>query len=516
MSRRTTLSPCCLPLAAWLFSVIASGVASHAANAGSQYNVLLIAVDDLRPALRCYGDRTANTPNIDRLAARGAVFERAYCQQALCNPSRASLLSGRRPDTLGVYDLDTNVRANIPDLITLPQLFRINGYHTQAVGKIFHAALRGIAKHAHHVDQALSWSVPWWTPEYARYHTPEGIDSERRFFGIKPSVSNEQMWRDHPYHRGLVFEAGDAPDADYADGQIAKKAVEVLQELAVMDEPFFLAVGFLKPHLPFVAPKKYFELYDLDEMPLPGNPHYTQQAPAISFENWVRGQTSTELRTYFGLDWKSDKAVTEVEQMRLLIRAYYACVSFIDAQVGRLLDTLDRLELSENTIVVLFGDHGFHLGDNGIWGKFTNFEAATRAPLIVIVPGKVHCGSHTSALVEFVDVYPSLADACGLAVDESVEGTSFLPLLENPHRLWKNAVFSQHPRRHLMGHSIRTDRYRLTRWSGEGSGPIIELYDYETDPLETRNHAEEPAYTAIRAELLERLEAGWRTALPAE
>jgi len=463
-----------------------------------KYNVLFIPVDDLKPVLGCYGNKTVRSPNIDRLAARGLVFTRAYCQQAVCSPSRTSLLTGRRPDTTRVYDLDTHFRTTIPDVVTLPQQFKIHGYFTQGLSKVYHGGL----------DDPQSWTAPHWRPKRPAYGTPEGRELIRRLRReVRAAGKDLRKWRNRPH--GLPWEAPDVPDNALPDGATADHAIEILRR--IKDRPFFLAVGFLKPHLPFVAPKKYWDLYDEAELRLADNPFPPKDAPRCALTNWG------ELRAYYGIPKKGPLSES---QARKMIHGYYACVSYTDAQIGRLLDELDRLGLGDNTIVVLWGDHGWHLGDHGLWCKHTNFESATRSPLIISVPGQKSAGRKSDALVEFVDIYPSLCELCGLPLPEGLEGTSFVPLIEDPERPWKKAAFSQYPRYirghgRAMGYSMRTDRYRYTEWRVIGKDVHFdELYDHKTDPEENVNIAGRPENKQLVARLHRMLEAGWRGALP--
>jgi arylsulfatase A-like enzyme len=461
-------------------------------------NVLFIAVDDLRPELGCYDHPVVQSPNIDRLAARGLVCNRAYCQQAVCSPSRSSLLTGRRPDTTKVYDLQTHFRTHIPDVITLPQYFKQQGYHVQGFGKIYHGGY----------DDPPSWTVPH-LPSRGPGYGPEAqallkrLQEEARKKGLDLTKRPNQP-------RGPAWEAPDVPDAALPDGAVAERALAVLRE--VKDKPFFLAVGFLKPHLPFVAPRKYWDLYKPEQIKLADNPSPPKDAPAYALHN------SGELRNYHGMP--KDNAPFTNDQARQLIHGYYAAVSYMDAQVGRLLDELDRLQLAHKTVVILWGDHGWQLGEHGLWCKHTNYETSTRAALVLSVPGQQSAGRKTDALVEYVDIYPTLVDVCGLPLPSGLEGTSFKPLLDDPRRPWKKAAFSQYPRNVAgrgrgMGYTIRTDRYRLVEWSVPGKDfRAYELYDHRADPGENVNLAQRPEHAATIKELAAALQAGWRAALP--
>jgi arylsulfatase A-like enzyme len=472
---------------------MAAGLAAAPVAApAARMNVLFVAVDDLRPELGCYGVKGIRSPAIDRLAARGTVFERAYCQQAVCSPSRTSLLTGCRPDTTRVYDLETHFRKNLPDVVTLPQHFKSHGYFTRSVGKIFHGGL----------DDAPSWSEP--PPKAGRpmYALPANKELVAR--KIEAAKDREFKTASARYNAmtGPSTECADVADNAYSDGAIADAAIEMLR--AAKDKPFFLAVGFLKPHLPFIAPKTYWDLYRRDAIAAAPNPFAPDGASRFALPDWG------ELRAYS--DIPRTGPLPE-EQARVLKHGYYACVSYMDAQLGRVLDELDRLGLRETTVVVLWGDHGWKLGDHGAWCKHTNFEIDTRAPLICAAPGRKGAGRPSRALVEFVDLYPSLCELAGLPLPPHLEGTSFTPLLDAPDRPWKPAAFSQYPRGPVMGHTMRTDRFRFTRWiAKDGTESARELYDHRADPQENRNIAEAPGNRAQVAELTAQMQAGWKAA----
>lgn len=446
-------------------------------------NVLFFAVDDLRPELGCYGVREIKSPNIDRLARQGMVFERAYVQQAVCSPSRTSLLTGARPDTTQVWDLVTHFRKAMPEVVTLPQHFRQNGYFVQGIGKIFHPGY----------DDERSWSVPWQTPRaptYAGSHGKPGKDDDR------PKQKD-----------GPAFESADVPDNFYKDGQVAELAVSALRQRANKAEPFFLAVGFAKPHLPFVAPKKYWDMYDPAKIPPAPNPVRPKDAPEFALTN------SGELRNYPGIPAEGS---LPPELARKLKHGYYAAVSYTDAQIGKVLDELDRQGMRQNTIVVLWGDHGWKLGEHGEWCKHSNVENDTNAPLLLSAPAMKTAGRRSRALVEFVDIYPTLAELAGLPLPGHLEGSSFKPLLDNPSRPWKQAAFSQYPRgQKLMGYSMRTDRYRFTVWLDRRDRSrieAVELYDHHTDPQENINIAVLPAHKKLVDELMAQWRQGWQAA----
>jgi iduronate 2-sulfatase len=446
------------------------------ANAAERPNVLLICVDDLKPLLGCYGEPIVKSPNIDRLAARGLRFDRAYCNQAVCAPSRNALLTGLRPQSLGIYDLGTNFRKAAPNAVTLPQHFKAHGYRTEGLGKIFHVG------HGNH-DDATSWSVPHWHAEVVAYALPKnrprrGLTREEALFTNVPAERASTL------PRGAAYEAADVPDVAYPDGRIADEAIRRLKRAAKKPHPpFFLAVGFAKPHLPFCAPKKYWDRYDRDSFPLPALRRPPRGAPPYAPTNWA------ELRNYSNIP---DKGDLPDDVQRALIHGYHAAVSYVDAQIGRLIETLDEVGLANNTIVVLWGDHGWHLGDHGMWCKHTNYEQAARIPLIVVVPGMKTSGAATSSLVESVDLYPTLCELAELPVPHNLDGASFASLIDDPSADTKDAVHHVYPRGERLGRAVRTTRYRLVEWKRPGArsdSAEIELYDYETDPAETKNLA---------------------------
>lgn len=458
----------------------------------SRKNVLFIAVDDLRTKLGCYGDTIAITPNIDKLARRGVLFGNAYCQQAVCAPSRASLLTGRRPDTTKVWDLKTHFRAALPDVITLPQYFKQHGYHSQSVGKIYHDP--------YEAQDPVSWSVP---------ETLAVTDEIGGRYALPENLNVPGIW---PANKANSTERADVADNAYIDGQVSDEAIRILHQ--IKNRPFFLAVGFRRPHLPFVAPEKYWAMYDRKEIPGPANPRPPSDVPAIALQNWG------ELRSY--TDIPDTGFLTEPTKVRELIQGYYASTSFVDAQIGKVVDELDRLQLMEDTIIVLWSDHGFHLGEQGMWAKRTNFEVATRVPLVVFSPDHGAKGATSSALVELVDVFPTLTELAGLPLPAGLEGVSLVPLLDDPHRKWKTAAFSQFLRTEknnkVMGYSVRTQHFRYTEWQHVPSGTLeaAELYDLARDPLESVNVIDSGPYRAAIAELASILRGGWEGARPLE
>ncbi len=429
-------------------------------------NVLFIAVDDMRVELNCYGQRWIKSPHTDALAGHGTLFTRAYCQQAVCNPSRASMLTGLRPSTLGIWDLPTHFRQRMPDAVTLPQLFKQHGYFTQNIGKIFHNWRQDDYK-----GDAPSWSVP-----AVMHYNTHGADRAKFAGKLPPDLADTPKCE----MRGV-------PDEAYFDGRIADRAVNALRNLSKQGKPWFLAVGFWKPHSHFNAPKKYWDMYDRAKVEMPANPDPPMDVPAIALHD---GREI--LRAFKGRQ-------PTPEEVRTLRHGYYAAISYVDAQVGKVIGELDRLSLKDNTIIVFWSDHGYHLGEHGLWAKTSNFDLDARVPLIIATPDHPG-GQRTDAIVELLDIYPTLADLCRLPAPKALEGSSLRSLLEDPTKTVKPAGFTWHPRPayptagsdpDAMGYSMRTDRYRYTEWRDFKTGSVLarELYDHKTDPRETLNLA---------------------------
>ncbi|MBL7222312.1 MAG: sulfatase [Candidatus Brocadiae bacterium] len=452
--------------------------------------MLLICVDDLRPELGCYGHPQVLSPHIDKLAARGLLFERAYVQQAVCAPSRAVLLTGTRPDTTRIYGLSTPVRKAMPKVLTLPQHFKDHGYTTVSLGKIYHHRSD---------DNALGWSVPEWHPEGP--WVGRGYRSDAAIAAVKKNDATTRGRKGI----GPATDDADVPDDGYRDGVIADKAIAELRRLK--GKPFFMALGFMKPHLPFNSPKRYWDLYQRDAIALPSFRQPPKDAPALALTNWG------EMRQY--TDIPQSGKLTDAKT-RQLIHGYRACVSYMDAQVGRVLGELERLGLADDTIVLLWGDHGWKLGEYGSWCKHTNMELDTRSPIICHVPGQKNAGAKSTALVETVDIYPSLCEAAGLPLPKHLEGTSFVPLLDAPDRPWKRAAFSQYPRGKIMGYTLRSGRWRYTEWIDRKTKKVTarELYDHGASPVARANLAAAPEHKATVAALSQMLADGWQKARP--
>ena len=460
-------------------------------------NVLFIAVDDLRPELGCYGVEEIISPNIDRLASSGVIFERAYCQVAVCNPSRVSLLTGLRPDSSKVWDLPTRFRETVPDVVTLPQHFKANGYYAASFGKIFHNPW----------PDNVSWSEPHAWPKKSELWSAKAKQDLADYREKMRAEGKSERAIDKM--RAVSTEIVDLEDHEHIDGAIAAQALAKMRQLAKRDEPFFLAAGFVRPHLPFVVPRKYWELYDREKIPLAQDGILPKNAPKFG------SNTMYELRDYMDFADSADphSGSLTLAQQRRLKHGYFAAVSFIDAQVGLLLDQLDELGLAENTIVVLWGDHGWKLGEHNSWCKQTNYEIDTRSPLIIRAPAAGGNGQATAALTEFLDVYPTLCELADLPLPQHLEGRSLVSLLEKPDSRFKSAAISQFQRREgkseLMGYAMRTDRHRYVEWIDRKSRKIVaqELYDHERDPGETTN-------IAADSDLLDSLSEQLWTVLP--
>ena len=514
-------------------------------------NILFIAIDDLRPELGSYGSEIAVTPNLDKLASDGLQFDRAYCQQAICSPSRASLMTGARPETIDVIENYTYFRDANPDIITLPQHFKNNGYEATHTGKIYHK--QGFA------DPDISWSRK---PAYDRMtieqsKTPGGfaLRENQEMFKKNQADVIAKYGKNAPRNglgKGPAYEMANVPDTFYEDGYNAELAIVTMKDMIEKnpDKPFFLGMGMKKPHLDWLAPKKYWELYSRDDIKLTTQTEAPKNGAAMGLH------PSFELRARYGIP---KKGKIDDELAKTLKHAYLASVSYIDAQIGKMIDALEKEGLRDNTIIIVWSDHGWHLGEMGIWGKATNYEISARVPLIIWTPDMPNesRGKTSKALVELVDMYPTLSELAGLELLDHLEGQSFAPLLENPSKEWKKAAFTQFPspalrewaanplsqgmretyfgplieevegkiieqqqekwdrelfENYLMGYAMRTDRYRFVVWkdyrSPKAEPVFFELYDHENDPIETKNIASDNP--DLVAKLLAQFNKGWK------
>ncbi len=438
-------------------------------------NVLFIAIDDLKPEMGCYGDDFIKTPNIDKLASQGFVMLNNQCQQAVCGPTRASLLTGKRPDYTKVYDLKTQIRDKNPDIVTIPQYFKSKGYLTAGVGKIFD--LRTVDS----LNDKVSWTYEYEPVKGSSVRGGGYVFETKRVTTEAPVIADSLMM----------------------DGDVVRKGKAYLNKFAKQDKPFFLAVGFYKPHLPFVAPKRYWDLYPDEDIKLAAFREHSKNAPSYAF------QPGWEVKSQY-IDTPNDFSVDIPEsKQKELIHGYYACVSFIDQQIGNVIAELDRLGLRDNTVIVLWGDHGWHLGDHNMWCKHTNFEQATRSPLIFSA-GKDMIGS-TKSPTEFVDIFPTLCELTDLETPKNIDGVSLKSLMQGKVTKVKDIAVSQFPRGDKMGYTFRNERYRYTVWMKDNwrstdkfDDSFIdaeELYDYEVDPLEKVSVAHEAEYKSVRDEM---------------
>jgi len=438
-------------------------------------NVLFIAVDDLRPQLGCYGNDIIQSPNIDQLASEGFLFEHAYCNVPVCGASRASLLTGLRPKPDRFLNYYTYANEDAPEATSLPEHFKNNGYYTASLGKVFH----------NRDDKPNSWSEPAWHPSV---DMPEG--GSWRDYQLPENIELDNSGDT----RGPPYENVNLPDSTYFDGKIANRAKLKLQQFSGQEQPFFLAVGFVKPHLPFNAPRKYWDLYEEAEVQPGQEIPFPENAPEQARHNFG------ELRHYALIP---EKGPVPDSIARKLIHGYHACVSYTDALIGQVLEELERLDLAENTVVILWGDHGWSLQEHGLWCKHSTFNVAMQTPLILKVPGKSG-GQRIEALAEFVDIYPSLCELADLPFPEHLQGDSFVPLLENPEADGKEAVFA----RWHSADAVKTERYLYTEWFDSTSNSVARmLYDHQTDQAETVNIAEEEEHTALVQELSQMVRA---------
>ena len=437
-------------------------------TASKPKNILFIAVDDLRPELNFYGANHIQSPNLDKLAAESLVFDRAYCNVPVCGASRASLLTGIRPTRHRFLNAYTEKDIDAPDAVSLPLLLKQNGYTTISNGKIYHSGK----------DDMPAWDARWF---------PKGNVRDYQF------LENVKLATQTNY--GTPTERGGVEDDAYFDGKIAKKGIEDLRKLKDKNQPFFLALGFMKPHLPFNAPKKYWDLYDRNKIKLPESYVQPSSTPKEAFHRFG------ELRKYHTVPKNGDISEALAKE---LIHGYYACVSYVDAQIGLVLDELKRLGLDDDTIVVLWGDHGWNLGDHKLWCKHVTFETALKTPLVIKVPGKTK-GERTTAITEYIDIYPSLAELVGIDIPATVEGQSFVPTIngQTPKKDWAVSKFKD-------AVTLIKGDFFYTEWTkDDGVAYARMLFDHKTDPLELDNLAEKPAYQETVAQLAQELREKW-------
>jgi uncharacterized sulfatase len=446
---------------------LAAASAATGQPAGGRKNVLLIMADDLNDDFATFGHPLVKTPNLDRLAARGVRFDRAYNQFPLCSPSRVSLLTGLRPDTTRIYELQTDFRTILPGVVTLPQAFKRSGYVAARVGKIYHYGNPGDIGTSG-LDDPASWDT---------VVNPRGIDKDE-----ETKLTN--LTPDRGLGSALAYYASPAPDEAHTDGKVATETIALIEKHK--ERPFFIGAGFYRPHCPFIAPRKYFDLYPIDRIPAPASS--PDSAALVPPAAWFTKPP------HWGVDERGQREV---------IRAYYASISFLDANVGRVLDALDRLRLADNTIVVFVSDHGYHLGEQGQWMKQTLFERSARAPLIVAGPGVSAKGRSSSRIVEFLDLYPTIADLARVSPPSGLHGRSLTPLLKDPQAAWNHPALTQVRRGGgegaFMGYSVRTEKWRYTEWDNGKRG--TELYDEVGDPGELHNRAADPKFQKTVTEM---------------
>lgn len=484
----------------------AVGMSLQAAETKTKHpNILFIPIDDLKPLLGCYGDKTAITPNIDRLAKRGMVFMNAQCQQAVCGPTRASIMTGLYPDTTKVWDLKTKMRKMNPDVLTLPQYLKQKGYETTGVGKTFDP--RCVDKKMDGPSWSITYSQGWNTFLFNKKHPwPAGgyqnPETKKIHKDLKKQIKNSAKKMSWNEERKLFCktpgarpptECYDVPDDSYADGAICNKGIKLMEQLSKGGKPFFLSVGFYKPHLPFVAPKKYWDMYDRKKLQVAPFQDMPKDGVQMAF------QPGWEIRSGYS-DIPKGKFPKEMQLE--LIHGYYACISYIDAQVGRLLDKLDELGIVDDTIICLWGDHGWHLGDHSMWCKHSNFEQAVRAPLIIASPKIKGKGEKSDSMVGFIDVFPTLCQLADLPIPKQLQGVSLVPILNDPKAMVKEVQMSQYPRNYngkkFMGYTLRSKTHRYVAWISKeklkdkntpNTPDFEELYDYPNDPHEKVNLA---------------------------
>lgn len=485
----------------FLLSSLLVGLGAASSGAAEKPNVLFILVDDLKPTIGAFGDETAITPNLDRLSRAGVRFENAYCNQAVCMASRYNLMLGSRSTSTGFYSFGTQFRDVYPDAVTLPQHFINNGYVAHSIGKVYHIG------HGNTNDDA-SWSVPHHPDKVIDYILPESNFRElTREEGLFTNMGAREESGEHR-PRGAAWESADVLDEAYADGRTAATAADRLHWLKRNEKnPFFLAVGFVRPHLPFSAPKKYWDMYDRAKLPMPEYEMPPKNAPDFA------GKKDGEIAAFKPVP-RTGGEPYEPDLTRQLIHGYYASVTYMDAQLGKVLDALEATGLADHTIVVLWGDHGYHLGDHGVWTKHTNYEQAVRIPIIIRTPDGRHAGKRAKQLAETVDLYPTLAALAGLPAPKTsqpIDGIDLSPVLKAPDKTIRDYAYHAFNRGNRTGRAIRTERYRIVEWLQPGKPleqAIYELYDYQEDPLETENIAPSNPVALAEMKALLALEPG--------
>jgi iduronate 2-sulfatase len=474
------------------------------------YNVLFISVDDLKPNLNCYGDEFAKTPNFDKLASESMIFSHAYCQQAVCNASRCSMLTGKYPDDIKVWDIAKGYDESDSSIVSLPQLFKENGYFTAWSGKIFHHNRLGEKKWSINNDLLFKYDINDYEKEHYKEllvkveKASDGLISADSMFTELMKTKNTWgcLWKHVIKYRVnvSVMQVENTDEFDLKDGKITKAFLDILPELQQKDQPFFYGLGFKLPHLPFHAPKRFFDMYPIDKIPFPANFEASESIPEVALHNY------TELKEYSDIP---DVGPVDSLKALELIQGYYACISYVDYLLGETLKALTESGLRDSTIIVLWSDHGYHLGDHGLWNKHSNFEEATRIPIMISVPGMKNKNVTSDAMIELLDIYPTLAALCNLPLPTGTKGNSLVPLLEKPDMEWKEAAFSQYTRTHrgpemgqvptsfsVMGYSARTKNFRYTQWQDFETGEVFEreLYDHRNDPGENNNLAGKEEY----------------------
>lgn len=507
------------------FMVFIVGCGNHEKDIKKRHNVLFISIDDLRTSLGVYDDTIVVSPNIDRLASEGFTFKEAFCQSAVCAPSRASLMTGVRPDSTRVWHLGNKFREINPAAITMPQHFSKFGYHTVNIGKIFH----------NYMPDSISWDEPDLRP--SRYVKKDWLKRDGETFYISPEVNESQkIKRDSllklkpvryadGWNTGPAWEAADVHDTMYYDGAQTKLAKETLTRLSKSNQPFYFGLGYFRPHLPFTVPKKYWDLYDRESIPLSANPEIPQNAPIQTMNSMY------ELRHYDGfghITHPTGSYELSEDTIRTLKQGYYASVSYVDALIGDLISHMKDLGIYKNTIIVVWGDHGYKLGDHNSWGKMTNYNIDLKVPIIIRYPDQPNRGMESEGITELVDLFPTLCELADIETPDYMQGQSLVPLIENPTQEWKSAAFSQFHRRpkvsadgkRYMGYSMNTKEYHYIEWytwnhkTGEkGTLENVELYDRINDPHEKVNIAISESLTTKIQELSIQLEAGWAEAL---